>query len=71
MNSQRGKHSTQKPVSLMEWILKYYSREGGIVLDPTMGSGSMGSACKNMDRYFIGFEKDEKIFSIAMERLTD
>ena len=71
MNSQRGKHSTQKPVSLMEWILKYYSREGGIVLDPTMGSGSMGQACKNMDRFFIGFEKDEKIFSIAMERLTD
>ena len=71
MNSERGKHSTQKPVSLMEWILKYYSREGGIVLDPTMGSGSMGQACKNMDRFFIGFEKDEKIFSIAMERLTD
>ena len=69
--SVRGKHSTQKPVSLMEWILKYYSREGGIVLDPTMGSGSMGQACKNMDRFFIGFEKDEKIFSIAMERLTD
>ena len=71
MNSERGKHATQKPVSLMEWILKYYSREGGIVLDPTMGSGSMGQACKNMDRFFIGFEKDEKIFSIAMERLTD
>ena len=69
--SVRGKHSTQKPVSLMEWILKYYSREGDIVLDPTMGSGSMGQACKNMDRFFIGFEKDEKIFSIAMERLTD
>jgi len=71
MKSERGKHSTQKPVSLMEWILKYYSREGGIVCDPTMGSGSMGQACKNMDRFFIGFEKDEKIFSIAMERLTD
>lgn len=71
MKSERGKHSTQKPVSLMEWILKYYSREGGIVLDPTMGSGSMGQACKNMERFFIGFEKDEKIFSIAMERLID
>jgi len=71
MKSERGKHSTQKPVSLMEWILKYYSREGAVVLDPTMGSGSMGQACKNMDRFFIGFEKDEKIFSIAMERLID
>tara|TARA_E500000318_G_scaffold110884_1_gene127566 strand:+ start:1638 stop:2606 length:969 start_codon:yes stop_codon:yes gene_type:complete len=69
--SEGGKHSTQKPVSLMEWILKYYSREGGVVLDPTMGSGSMGVACKNMNRHFIGIEKDEKIFEVAMERLND
>ncbi len=69
--SEGGKHSTQKPVTLMEWILKYYSREGGVVLDPTMGSGSMGVACKNMNRYFIGIEKDEKIFEVAMERLND
>ena len=69
--SEGGKHSTQKPVTLMEWILKYYSREGAVVLDPTMGSGSMGVACKNMNRYFIGMEKDEKIFEVAMERLND
>lgn len=69
--SEKGKHSTQKPVSLMEWILKYYSREGGLVLDPTMGSGSMGVACKNMNRNFIGIEKDEKIFQVAMERIND
>ena len=69
--SEGGKHSTQKPVSLMEWILKYYSREGGVVLDPTMGSGAMGVACKNMNRHFIGIEKDEKIFEVAMERLND
>ena len=67
--SEKGKHSTQKPVTLMEWILKYYSREGGLVLDPTMGSGSMGVACKNMKRQFIGIEKDDKIFEVAMERL--
>lgn len=69
--SEKGKHSTQKPISLMEWILKYYSREGGLVLDPTMGSGSMGVACKNMKRKFIGIEKDEKIFEVAMERIND
>ena len=69
--SEGGKHSTQKPVSLMEWILKYYSREGGVVLDATMGSGSMGVACKNMNRHFIGIEKDEKTFEVAMERLND
>lgn len=69
--SEKGKHSTQKPVSLMEWILKYYSREGGLVLDPTMGSGSMGVACKNMNRNFIGIEKDESIFEVAMERINN
>jgi len=69
MKSEGGKHSTQKPVALMEFILKYYSRENAVILDPTMGSGSMGIACKNMKRTFIGIEKDEKIFEVAMERL--
>jgi len=69
MKSEGGKHSTQKPVALMEFILKYYSRENDVILDPTMGSGSMGIACKNMKRTFIGIEKDEKIFEVAMERL--
>ncbi len=69
-NSERGKHPTQKPVKLMEWILKYYTREGDVVLDPTMGSGSMGAACRNMDRFFIGFEKDEKIYASACDRLN-
>ena len=68
MKSEKGKHATQKPVSLMEWILKYYSREGDVVLDATMGSGSMGVACKNMKRSFIGIEKDEEIFKIAQKR---
>lgn len=70
MKSEKGKHSTQKPVSLMEWILKYYSRENDIVLDPTMGSGSMGVACNNLNRNFIGIEKDEKIYASAVERIN-
>jgi len=68
MKSEKGKHATQKPVALMEWILKYYSREGGVVLDPTMGSGSMGVACRNKNRSFIGIEKDEAIYAVALER---
>ena len=70
IKSQKGKHSTQKPTELMKWILKYYSKEGDIVLDPTMGSGSTGVACKEMNRKFIGIEKDEKIFKSAVERLN-
>jgi len=68
MKSEKGKHATQKPIALMEWILKYYSREGGVVLDPTMGSGSMGVACRNKNRSFIGIEKDEAIYAVALER---
>ena len=68
VKSEKGKHATQKPVALMEWILKYYSREGGVVLDPTMGSGSMGIACGNKNRLFIGVEKDETIYNVALER---
>jgi len=67
--SQKGKHPTQKPVDLIKWCLKYYSKEGDVVLDPTMGSGSTGVACKEMNRDFIGIEMDETIFKIAEERL--
>jgi len=67
--SEKGKHKTQKPTTMMEWILKYYSKEGDIVLDPTMGSGSMGVACKNMKREFIGIEMDEEIYKVACDRL--
>jgi len=70
IKSTRGKHSTEKPVALMEWLLKYYSKEGDVVLDPTMGSGSTGVACKNMNRNFIGIEKDDEIFEIAFNRLN-
>ena len=54
---------------MMNWILKYYSKENDIILDPTMGGGSMGAACKEMNREFIGFEMDEEIYKCACERL--
>ena len=69
IKSTRGNHSTEKPVALMEWLLKYYSKEGDTVLDPTMGSGSTGVACKNMNRNFIGIEKDSEIYDIAVNRI--
>jgi len=69
IKSKRGKHSTQKPVDLINWILKYYSKEGDVVLDPTMGSGSTGIACKGMNRKFIGIELCEDIFTKAKENI--
>jgi hypothetical protein len=71
IKSTRGKHSTEKPVALIEWFLKYYSKEGDTVLDPTMGSGSTGVACKNMNRNFIGIEKDPEIYEVAVNRIED
>ena len=53
----------------MSWILKCYSKEGDVVLDPTMGSGSMGKSCQDMNRYFIGIEMYEEIYKAACERL--
>ena len=70
IKSSRGKHSTEKPVALMEWVLKYYSKEGDVVLDPTMGSGSTGVACVNMKRNFIGIEKDPAIYEVAVNRIN-
>ena len=67
--SERGKHKTQKPTTMMDWILKYYSKEGDTILDPTMGSGSTGVSCKSMNREFIGIEMDEEIYKVACERL--
>ena len=71
IKSTRGKHSTEKPVALMEWLLKYFSKEGDVILDPTMGSGSTGVACKNMNRNFIGIEKDEEIYDVAVDRIEN
>lgn len=63
-------HPTQKPLSLLEWIIKTYSHEGGLVVDPTMGVGSCGVAALNSERKFIGVELDPQYFSIAVDRLT-
>ena len=71
IKSTRGKHSTEKPVALMMWILKYFSKEGDIVLDPTMGSGSTGEACRNMNREFIGIEMDDEYFELCCGRLDE
>ena len=74
-NGKSGKqkdqlHPTQKPVALMEYLIKTYTNENELVLDFTMGSGSTGVACKNTNRNFIGIEKDDKYFNIAEQRLT-
>ncbi len=63
-------HPTQKPVALMEYLIKTYTNEGETVLDFTMGSGTTGVACKNLNRDFIGIEKDEKYFNIARDRIN-
>ena len=64
-------HSTQKPVKLMEYLIKTYTNEGDLVLDFTMGSGSTGVACMNTNRNFIGIELDEKYFNIAKNRIEN
>ena len=64
-------HPTQKPVDLLEYLINTYSTEGETVLDFTMGSGSTGVACKNLNRKFIGIEKDEAYFNIAKDRIEN
>jgi site-specific DNA-methyltransferase (adenine-specific) len=67
----KPKHPTQKPVALMEYLIKTYTNEGETVLDFTMGSGSTGVAAKNLNRDFIGIELDETYFNIAKERINN
>ncbi len=68
---QNKMHPTQKPVALMEYLIKTYTNPGDIVLDNCMGSGTTGVACVNTGRNFIGIEKDEKYFAIAKERIEN
>ena len=65
-----GLHPTQKPVDLLEYLIKTYTQEGETVLDFTMGSGSTGVACVNTNRNFIGIELDENYFNIAESRIN-
>lgn len=69
LNSSKIIHPCQKPVALLEYLIKTYTNEGGIILDNCMGSGSTGVACANTGRNFIGMELDEKYFQIAKERI--
>ena len=67
--SDRGLHPTQKPVELLEYLIKTYTDEDDLVLDFTMGSGSTGVACQNLNRDFIGIELNKEYYEIAKKRI--
>lgn len=69
--NQNLKHPTQKPIDLLEYLIKTYTNKDMLVLDNTMGSGSTGVACKNTNRKFIGIELDEEYFNIAKDRINN
>lgn len=69
--AEKRLHPTQKPVSLLEYLVKTYTNPGDIVLDNCMGSGSTGVACVNTGRKFIGIELEEKYFEIAKQRINN
>jgi site-specific DNA-methyltransferase (adenine-specific) len=68
---ERPLHPTQKPVALMEYLIKTYTNENDLVLDNCMGSGTTGVACKNLNRNFIGIELDKDYFEIAKQRIEN
>lgn len=70
-NTEVGLHPTQKPVALMEYLIKTYTNEGDTVLDNCMGSGTTGVACKTLNRNFIGIELDPEYFKIAEKRINE
>lgn len=70
-NSEKRIHPTQKPVKLVERIIKASTNEGMVVLDPFMGSGTTAVACKNLNRHYIGIEKEEKYVKLSKQRLGD
>ena len=67
----KGGHPTQKPVGVMDYIIKTYSNEGDIVLDPTMGTGTTGASCYNLRRNFMGIEKDKTYYEVSENRLKE
>jgi len=69
-SAQQQVHPTQKPVPLLEYLIRTYSNEGDTVMDNTMGSGSTGVAARNTNRNFIGIEKDPVFFNIAVQRVN-
>ena len=70
-NKETGSHPTQKPIALLEYLIRTYTNDGETVLDFTMGSGSTGVACVNTGRKFIGIELDEGYFNIAKKRIEE
>ena len=68
---REGFHPTQKPVDLLEYLIKTYTNENELVLDFTMGSGSTGVACANTNRKFIGIELDKNYFNIDYKRVEE
>jgi len=70
-NPKKSLHRTQKPVELCEWLIKSYTNEGDLVCDFCMGSGTVGVACNNTKRQFIGIEKNDEIFEIAYNRINN
>uniref|UniRef100_A0A6M3JEY4 Putative methyltransferase n=1 Tax=viral metagenome TaxID=1070528 RepID=A0A6M3JEY4_9ZZZZ len=71
VNVERGLHPTQKPVALMEYLIKTYSNEGDLIYDPFMGSGTTAIACKNLNRNYIGCEISKEYCEIAKSRIKD
>jgi len=70
VDPKKRQHPTQKPVALIEYLIKTYTNEGDTVLDNCMGSGTTGVACKNLNRNFVGIELDEDYFKIAQKRIA-
>ena len=70
-NRDRGFHPTQKPVEMLKYFIQTYTKEGDLVLDNCMGSGSTGVACKELNRSFIGHELDRKYYEIAKNRIEN
>ncbi|MCP4555907.1 MAG: site-specific DNA-methyltransferase, partial [Herbaspirillum sp.] len=68
-SNYRSQHPTQKPVELMEYLIKTYTNKNDTVLDFCMGSGTTGVACKKLNRKFIGIELDKEYFQIARKRI--
>jgi DNA modification methylase len=69
-NKAKNHHPTVKPIALMEYLIKLVSREGATILDPFMGSGTTGIACKKLNRHFIGIEKEPEYIKIAESRIN-
>jgi len=71
LNNNNRLHPTQKPLALMEWLIKTYTNEGDTVIDPFMGSGTTGVACAKLGRRFIGIEREETYYGTALKRIQE